>query len=156
MGLSLAEAKKALGEKAFQQIETQVKSGRKKKTPAQTKLASGKGNKAENALYILLKDVFGQQYPIEREACLCKSIGREWRSDFVIHELNVCFEVDGWQFHGQYLKDFKRDRLKDFEVFIQGYSTIRIPATKVLYQSEQALEMLWRVKPVLEARVYGN
>ncbi|GAB6071570.1 hypothetical protein JCM30760_26680 [Thiomicrorhabdus hydrogeniphila] len=152
MALTLAQAKKSLGEKAFKQIQKQIKSTRPGKNTAAANLK--KINPAEEALYVLLKEVFEPEYPIEREVCLCKSVDRLWRSDFVIESLKVSIELDGWESHGK-LHNFKNDRDKDFEILMQGYERIRIYASQALKSPGLVKEKLERVKPVLIKRVGG-
>ena len=38
--------------------------------------------------------------------------GRRLRGDIVFPEAGLCVEVDGWQYHGRLLGDFKRDRTR--------------------------------------------
>lgn len=156
MGWSLEEAEQALGKRAFAQVKLQVE----KKKPAVTKKAPKvkkvkKVNPAEEALYVLLKDVFEPEYSVTREVMLCTPVGRKWRTDFVIEDLKTAVELDGWEFHGKYLNDFKNDREKDFEVLMQGYERIRIYASQALKEPGLVRDKLIRVKPLLMARIRG-
>ena len=54
--------------------------------------------------------------------------GRRLRGDIVFPEAWLCVEVDGWQFHGRRLADFKRDRTRQNLLTIAGWRLLRIPA----------------------------
>ncbi len=54
--------------------------------------------------------------------------GRRFRGDIVFPEAGLCVEVDGWQFHGRVLADFKRDRARQNLLTIAGWRLLRIPA----------------------------
>lgn len=54
--------------------------------------------------------------------------GRRLRGDIVFPEAGLCVEVDGWQFHGRMLADFKRDRTRQNLLTIAGWRLLRIPA----------------------------
>ncbi len=154
MGLSLPQLKKVLSEKAFQQAKTQIKKAAPAKNSPAAKLAKLRNiNPAEEALYALLVEVFEPEYLIEREVCLCKSVGRLWRSDFVIQELKATYELDGWSSHGRFLEQFKNDREKSFEVFLQCYDTLRIYASQAMKQPGLVREKLIKSKAVLEKRM---
>jgi very-short-patch-repair endonuclease len=157
MGLSLLQIKQALGEKAYQQAKAQIKKAAPAKNSPAAKLAKlRKITPAEEALYALLVEVFEPQYLIEREVCLCKAVGRAWRSDFVIKELRVSIEIDGWQYHGKHLESFKNDRDKSFEVFLQGYVELRIYASQAMKEPDQVRSKLIKAKVILEKRLRGE
>ncbi|WP_127471928.1 hypothetical protein [Thiomicrorhabdus aquaedulcis] len=148
--------KQILGERAFEQIKRRLKPA-----PTKTKSAGASPNKrkainpAEEALFVLLNDVFEPEHPVQREVCLCLDIGRKWRSDFVIESLKVTFEMDGWESHGKYLESFKNEREKSFEVFMHGYSTIRIYASEVLTRPGIVKDKLIRAKALLQEKKGG-
>ncbi len=157
MGMSLPQIKQALGEKAYQQAKAQIKKAAPAKNSPAAKLAKLRNiNPAEEALYAILVEVFEPEYLIEREVCLCKSVGRLWRSDFVIKELRASFELDGWEWHGKHLESFKNDRDKSFEVFLQGYDTLRIYASQAMKQPGLVKEKLIKSKAVLEDKLRIN
>ena len=53
---------------------------------------------------------------------------RRLRGDIVFPEARLCVEVDGWQYHGRLLADFKRDRDRQNTLTIAGWRLLRIPA----------------------------
>ena len=53
---------------------------------------------------------------------------RRLRADIVFPAERLCVEVDGWQFHGRLLADFKRDRDRQNLLTIAGWRLLRIPA----------------------------
>lgn len=57
--------------------------------------------------------------------------GRRLRGDIVFPEARLCVEVDGWQYHGRLLADFKRDRDRQNTLTIAGWRLLRIPAGDV-------------------------
>lgn len=146
MALSLKDAKSHLSPKAYAQVQKQVDSGgRRKKPKALTPKAL---NPAEESLYILLKKAFEPTHPVCRETLVVP--GRKYRADFCIPSLMLCIEVDGFEFHGKHKESFHHDRSRDFEIFLQGYKMIRIPATEILYRTADAQLKINRTKEFLQ------
>ena len=46
-------------------------------------------------------------------------------------EYRLAIEIDGWQFHGKYLKDFTRDRQRDRALVLNGWRVLRFTAGEV-------------------------
>lgn len=145
MSMDLKEAKKNLSGEAYAQILKQVKAvgGKKPKTITPKPL-----NPAEESLYILLKKAFEPAHLVCREMLVVPN--RNYRADFCIPSLMLCVEVDGWEFHGKHKESFHHDRSRDFEIFLQGYKIIRIPATDILYRTADAQLKIKRTKEFLQ------
>jgi very-short-patch-repair endonuclease len=58
--------------------------------------------------------------------------GRRLEVDIALVELRGGFELDGWEWHGRYLRHFLRDREKDQALFFAGWRILRISAGQVL------------------------
>ena len=56
---------------------------------------------------------------------------RRFRGDIVFPNARLCVEVDGWQYHGRMLADFKRDRDRQNLLTIHGWRLLRIPAGNI-------------------------
>lgn len=56
---------------------------------------------------------------------------RRLRGDIVFPDASLCVEVDGWQYHGRMLADFKRDRTRQNLLTIAGWRLLRIPAGNI-------------------------
>lgn len=75
--------------------------------------------------------------------------GRHYTLDIAFVALRLAVEVDGWQYHGKHLQDFKRDREKDRLLLLEGWRVLRFYAgeirrdrARVLAQIEQARSLI--------------
>lgn len=57
--------------------------------------------------------------------------GRKFRLDIAFPHHKLCLEFDGWQWHGKYLEDFKKDRERQNLLTIHGWRILRFTATDV-------------------------
>jgi very-short-patch-repair endonuclease len=57
--------------------------------------------------------------------------GRKFRLDIAIPENKLAIEVDGWEFHGKFLSDFKRDRARDRALVRNGWRVLRFYAEEI-------------------------
>lgn len=155
MGWSLEEAKQRLGDNAFEQVRQQLNKDKKKQKPVSKKISVQKQRSpAEIALEFLAKIVFEPDYRVESEVKLV--LNRDFSCDFFIRDLGLILEVDGWQYHGKHLKDFKRDREKDYLLLIEGFTVLRIEASVALSKQEEAILRLKAAKKEMERRLgYG-
>lgn len=51
--------------------------------------------------------------------------GRKFRIDIALPDERLAIEVDGWQHHGKTLKGFKRDRLRQNLLCVNGWRVLR-------------------------------
>ncbi|MHB8409981.1 MAG: endonuclease domain-containing protein [Acidiferrobacterales bacterium] len=54
--------------------------------------------------------------------------GRKIRGDIAFPESRLVVEVDGWEHHGRYVSDFRRDRDRQNLLTLAGWRILRIPA----------------------------
>lgn len=132
---------------AYAQVQKQVSGGGVAKKPKTTTLPKPL-NPAEESLYLLLKKAFEPTHPVCREMLVVP--GRKYRADFCIPSLMLCIEVDGFEFHSKHKESFHHDRARDFEIFLQGYRMIRIPASEILYRAADAQLKINRTKEFLQ------
>lgn len=57
--------------------------------------------------------------------------GRRFRLDIAFPAQKLACEVDGWEHHGKYLSDFKRDRYRDRCLVLQGWRVMRFYAEEI-------------------------
>jgi len=57
--------------------------------------------------------------------------GRRFRLDIAFPSAKLACEVDGWEHHGKYLSDFKRDRLRDRLLVVEGWRVLRFYAEEI-------------------------
>lgn len=57
--------------------------------------------------------------------------GRRYRLDIAFPEEKLVIEVDGWEFHGKHLADFKRDREKQNLLTLHGWRILRFTAAEI-------------------------
>ncbi|MHB8408393.1 MAG: endonuclease domain-containing protein [Acidiferrobacterales bacterium] len=62
----------------------------------------------------------------EREYLLIA--GRRFRADIAFPDARLVVEVDGWQHHGRFLRDFRKDRERQNILTLAGWRILRIPA----------------------------
>ena len=74
-----------------------------------------------------------QEWPEERIECNYKTWvpGRKLELDIALPRLRYGIEVDGWEHHGKYLGDWKRDREKDRLAHLLDWVIVRVPATDI-------------------------
>lgn len=65
----------------------------------------------------------------KREHPLIK--GRRFRADIAFPAMNLVVEVDGWQHHGRFLRDFRKDRDRQNLLTLAGWRILRIPAGNI-------------------------
>lgn len=82
----------------------------------------------------------------------CAIPGRKLEIDIAIPELRLGVEVDGWQYHGKYLKSFLRDRDKDYLLSLKGWLVVRIQAGLINSDAGEALERVRRFIEVWEPK----
>lgn len=63
---------------------------------------------------------------------------RRFRLDIAFPGHRLACEVDGWEHHGKYLADFKRDRQRDRCLALQGWRVLRFYAEEI-HADPQAL-----------------
>lgn len=56
---------------------------------------------------------------------------RKFRLDIAFPEAKLACEVDGWEFHGKFLSDFKRDRSRDRLLVQEGWRVLRFFAEEI-------------------------
>ncbi|MBE8232148.1 MAG: DUF559 domain-containing protein [Endozoicomonadaceae bacterium] len=81
---------------------------------------------------------------------MLSNISPKWRVDFALPNWKVAIEMDGWQYHGKYLKDFKRDRKKDKFLASKGWLTLRFTNSEL---RSDPLECINLIESCLEHRV---
>lgn len=58
--------------------------------------------------------------------------GRKFRLDCAIPAIRLGIELDGWEWHGRHLNDFKRDRERDRLLTLEGWRLLRFTASEVM------------------------
>lgn len=68
--------------------------------------------------------------------------GRKFRIDIAIVHACLAIEFDGYQYHGKFLKDFKRDRLRQNLLVTHGWRVLRFTASDVYQDLENCLRTI--------------
>jgi len=74
---------------------------------------------------------------------------RGFRLDVAFPAIRLCIEVDGWEHHGRYKEDFKRDRERDRMLKLCGWRVFRFYASEILQQPAFVLEMVAEMRDLL-------
>lgn len=68
--------------------------------------------------------------------------GRRFRLDIAFPADRLACEVDGWEHHGKYLSDFKRDRERDRCLILEGWRVLRFYAEEIHHDSEALVNQI--------------
>lgn len=68
--------------------------------------------------------------------------GRKFRLDIAFIEPRLCVELDGWQYHGKFLEDFKRDRRRQNLLVMHGWRVLRFSAADIYQDLEGCLSII--------------
>ena len=80
--------------------------------------------------YLLWQGVTGK-WPTAKKEFSGAVPGRKFRIDIAFPDERLAIEVDGWQWHGKHLGDFKRDRDRQNELTMQGWRILRFTAGEI-------------------------
>jgi len=69
-------------------------------------------------------------------------VGRKFEADIAFLQKRLAIEVDGWNFHGKWYKDFVRDREKSNGLAAIGWTLLRFPAMDVQYKFQQVVNTI--------------
>jgi hypothetical protein len=79
--------------------------------------------------------------------------GRRFRLDIAFPVDRLACEVDGWEHHGKYLADFKRDRERDRCLVLEGWRVLRFYAEEIHQDSEK---LVHQIEKALSAGLAGQ
>jgi very-short-patch-repair endonuclease len=68
--------------------------------------------------------------------------GRRFRIDIAYEQQKLAVEIDGWMWHGKYLGDFKRDRLRQNLLTIHGWRILRFTAGDIYKNLDTCIEQV--------------
>lgn len=67
---------------------------------------------------------------------------RRFSIDIALPLLHIAIEVDGWQYHGKYKRDFIRDREKDRALLLAGWRVVRFTAGEIRHDCDRVLRIV--------------
>jgi len=68
--------------------------------------------------------------------------GRKFRIDIAFPEQKLAVEVDGWQWHGKHLNDFKKCRSRQNLLTLQGWAFLRFTASEIKKEPNMVIDMI--------------
>ncbi|PKM46908.1 MAG: hypothetical protein CVV05_00390 [Gammaproteobacteria bacterium HGW-Gammaproteobacteria-1] len=74
---------------------------------------------------------------------------RRFRLDVAFPAIRLCIEVDGWEHHGRFKSDFKRDRDRVRLLQVCGWRVFPFYASEILRDTGYVLEMIAEMREVL-------
>lgn len=77
---------------------------------------------------------------------------RRYSVDVALPAERIAIEIDGWQHHGRYLADFRRDREKDRALTLEGWRVLRFTAGEVRADVGACVDVVERVLCLPTAR----
>lgn len=78
--------------------------------------------------------------------------GRRYILDVAFPKARLAVEIDGWQYHGKHLDDFKRDRERDRLLVLNGWFVLRFVAGEVRKDPEYCVAMVEQCIRSIESR----
>lgn len=78
---------------------------------------------------------------------------RRYRLDIALVEDRLAIEVDGYQHHGKYLRDFRRDRERQNWLVVRGWRVLRFAAGDIRSDIEACLTT---IRAALESTAQDN
>lgn len=76
--------------------------------------------------------------------------GRRYKADIAWVTPGLIIEVDGWRYHAKIKKNFKRDRQKDRQVIVSGWTPIRFFYSEIKNDVESVVDEIIAIKEYLE------
>jgi|AntRauTorcE11898_2_1112593.scaffolds.fasta_scaffold02811_3 hypothetical protein len=161
LSISEAQQKKLINESQAQEMRTLQKARRPstskkatsaKKTPASPpEICPIEGATPQQKLWRALV----HQYPeLIKSKDLCWELGgavpgRRYVLDISFKDMKLGLEVDGWEFHGKNIKNFKRDRQKDRLLMLAGWRVLRFFASEINHEIESVLQTIEQARVVV-------
>lgn len=141
---TLGQAKRALGSRVSIAYQEAIMSPSSDGTRVRTRTPKSKGKSdafsandvdvsilspIHQKLWALVVDAFiGEEPKLEFKGAVP---GRRFSLDISFPQYKICIEVDGWKHHGKYLSDFKKDRIKQNLLTLNGWSILRFSAEAI-------------------------
>ena len=124
----------------------------------------GQGRQDAHRLRARLRRATGENSPQARLQALmtgrwpddavpeCKGAvpGRRFRLDVGFPRYRLAVECDGWEHHGKYKSDFKRDRERDRLLLLNGWRPFRFYASEILHQPDTVVSLVERMIAEIE------
>lgn len=156
-GLSLSQVKKLYGERVYKQVKEKIALEKKMASSKSSgsalsknkNLLSPKKNESpyEQVLFDIFKEVF-HEYTVSSQDQLIP--GRKFKVDVLVHELKLVGELDGYLNHGFNKEGFKRDRIKDRLLKLEGFEVLRFFASEIASVPDEARQVLYKMKAIRE------
>ena len=160
MRLSKEEAKKILSKEAYKKVALSLSGNSKTPSPItqinkeKHKLKVQKELEQEQLFASYFKEVFEPDYKVVTQTRLipdCKGGLRKFAVDVFVKELKLCGELDGYRNHGLSKAGFKRDRVKDRLLMLEGIEVVRFFASEVIKPGNK-YKILDELRLIREAR----
>lgn len=116
--------------------------GKKKLTPEALKTGAWcpiEGTTPQERLWRAICFRWPQQAVWEMEALVPQ---RKYKVDIYFPAARLAIEVDGFQYHGKFLNDFKKDRIRQNLFVIYGYRVLRFFAYEIHNEMESILTII--------------
>jgi hypothetical protein len=153
-GATLTKTQKALSEKIR---ETEQKAAKKTKSKKVDRTSIVKEllcplvpDQPADQFYQKLVRVFGRYYNGGEVIWELEAVpGSRIRLDAAFPKYKVAIEYDGWEFHGKYLKDFKKDRKKALKLTENGWVVVWVSKEMATELCDETIES---IKTVISQR----
>lgn len=155
MRLSKEEAKNLLSKDAYQKVVSGLSNSSKIPSPIRQinkekyRQKVQKELEQEQLFTSYFKEIFEPDYKVITQAKLIPN--RKFAVDVFVEELRLCGELDGYRNHGLSKDGFKRDRVKDRLLMLEGIEVVRFFASEVIKPSNKS-KILDELRLIRKAR----
>lgn len=90
----------------------------------------------------ILWDATASRWPSAQREYQGAVPGRGFRIDIAFPDIRLAIEVDGFQHHGRFLGDFKKDRIRQNLLTLNGWRILRFSAGQIRKDLVSCVEMI--------------
>lgn len=163
LSISEAEEKKIISQAQAREMRLKQGAGRANRKAAQGWPAKSGSQKQKPSVCPIDGDspqeklwrALVKKYPdLVKSNTLCWEIkhivpGRKYSVDMGFKDLCLGLELDGWEFHGKNIKNFKRDRQKDRLMLLSGWRVMRFYASEINNEIDQVIDIIEQARAVV-------
>lgn len=77
--------------------------------------------------------------------------GRRYVIDIAFPDIKLAIEIDGWQYHGKYLEQFKKDRIRQNALAMNGWRVLRYFHGQIMQNREDVVDEIREAIRIIES-----
>ena len=71
--------------------------------------------------------------------------------DIAFPDIKLAIEIDGWQYHGKYLEQFKKDRIRQNALAMNGWRVLRYFHGQIMKNREDVVDEIREAIRIIES-----